>query len=295
MENDLPWTSFAAAIVLFFMMAAVGLGLSVDDFRRVARNPRVVVLGTLAQWTLLPAVASLLLLWLDLPLTVGAGLVLLTATPGGGVSNVMTYLAGANTALSVTLTASTSVLAAVTLPLLTWAGFTFLLGMEEGASQVPVAAMVGQLLLLVLLPLGLGMRLRFRRPDLSERTAAPLRRAVLVALVVLIAVGIGSDRSGLVGDLVRTLPAAALWTLGAGAAGWLTGAMLRLDRADRFTFAIEFSAKNVGMAAIVALAGFQRPDLAVFAGAYVAVGYPMAVVASLVFRRLQRVGDAAGA
>ena len=95
--------------------------------------------------------------------------------------------------------------------------------------------------------------------------------------------------------LVRALPAAALWTLGAGAAGWLTGAMLRLDRADRFTFAIEFSAKNVGMAAIVALAGFPRPELAVFAGAYVAVGYPMAVVASLVFRRLHRVGDAVGA
>jgi len=288
MAGELSWTDLAGPLVLFFMMAVVGLGLTVEDFRRVGRYPRVVVAGTLSQWILLPAVSTVLLLLLELPAHVAAGLVLLVATPGGGSSNVMAYLAGAHTALSVSLTAVTSLLAAITLPLLTAGGFAFL-GLE-GIDDVPVAAMIGQLVLFVLVPVALGMWIHTRRPELAERYAAPLRRAVIVALVLLLAAGIGSDQTGLVGDLVHTLPAAALWTVAAFAAGWATGMALGVDIVDRFTLAIEFSVKNVGLAAIVALTGFHEPKLAVFAGAYVAIGYPMAAVASLIFRRWVRPG-----
>lgn len=278
------WVDLAGPPLLFLMMAVVGLELTADDFRRVAREPRVILLGTLAQWTLLPGVTAALLLALDLPPHLAAGLVLLAAAPGGGVSNVFTYLAGAHTALSVTLTALASLGAAVVLPLLTAGGFALFVGPEEPGG-VPVVAMMGQLLLLVLLPIGAGMELRRRRPGLAARWAGPGRRLVLLLLVLLLLVGFGSDRSGLAGDVPRALLPALAWTLLAFATGWATAAALGTDAGARFTLAIEFSVKNVGLAAIVALSGFHRPEFAVFAAAYLVTGYPLAVVAALAWRR----------
>jgi BASS family bile acid:Na+ symporter len=159
--------------------------------------------------------------------------------------------------------------------------------------DVPVVPMIGQLALFVLLPIALGMALRARRRELAQRWAGRLRRGVLIALVGFVALGVSSGDDALLAELYASLGVALLWTLLAMAIGFAVAVACRLDAADRFTFLIEYSVKNVGLAAIVAIAGFQRPELAVFAGAYVVVGYPLAVLACLGFRRL-RGGHAAG-
>jgi predicted Na+-dependent transporter len=110
---------------------------------------------------------------------------------------------------------------------------------------------------------------------------------VLAALVVFVGLGVSTGDEALLAGLVGSLGAALVWTLVAMAVGFLVALLCRLDAADRFTFVIEYSVKNVGLAAIVALAGFGRPELAVFAGAYVVVAYPLAVLACLGFRRLR--------
>jgi len=286
MEAEFRPTDAIGPLILFWMMGVVGLELVVDDFRRVARRPVVVLVGTLGQWTLLPLAALGVIRGLDLDATTAAGVVLLTAAPGGGISNVFTYMAGANTALSVTLTAVASLAAVVTLPLLTAAGFAQV-GGEDFDVDVPVLPMIAQLALFVLLPIGLGMLARARRPEAAVRWAARLRRAVLVALVVFLAIAVVADDSGLSGELSGALVGGFVWTLVAGAVGFGVALACRLDAPDRFTFVIEYAVKNVGLAAIVALAGFGRPDLAVFPGAYVVIGYPLAALACLGFRRLR--------
>ncbi len=265
-------------------MALVGSELSVEDFRRVARYPRAVVVGTAAQLVLLPLCAAGLVALFQPEPFVAAGMVLLAATPGGGISNVFTYLAGANTALSVTLTAVSSLLAALTLPVVTAFGFARVVG-AEGTVEVPVLAMIGQLAGLILLPIALGMALRARRPDLPERWGKHLRRAVLVSIVLLFAAGMGGDDSGLAGEVLRAAPLGLLWTALAMGFGVAVAALLGLDGADRFTFLIEFSVRNVGLAAIVALSSFDEPAYAVFSGAYAMTGYPLAILGSFVFRR----------
>jgi BASS family bile acid:Na+ symporter len=154
--------------------------------------------------------------------------------------------------------------------------------------QVPVLPMIGQLALFVLLPIGLGMALRARRPAFAQRSAGLLRRGVLIALVGFLGIAMSSDDSGLVGEISKSLLPALLWTLLAMAVGFLVAVACRLEGPERFTFVIEYSVKNVGLAAIVALTGFHKPELAIFAGAYVLVGYPLAVLASLAFRKLYR-------
>ena len=273
----------AGPAILFFMMALVGSELTVEDFRRIARYPRAVVLGTAAQLVLLPLSAAALALVFRPQPFVAAGMVLLAATPGGGISNVFTYLAGANTALSVTLTAVSSLLAALTLPVATALGFARLIG-TEGAVEVPVLAMIGQLAGLILLPIGLGMLLRAKRPNLPERWGRNLRRAVLISVVLLFAAGMGGDDSGLAGEVLGAAALGLLWTVLAMLLGVATAALLGLDGADRFTFLIEFSVRNVGLAAIVALSGFDTPAYAVFPGAYAMTGYPLAIVASFAYR-----------
>jgi len=274
----------AAPFVLFAMMGIVGLELTLEDFRRVARYPRAVVVGTLGQLTLLPLASVLLARTSGLESHLLAGLVLIVAAPGGGISNVFTFLARAHTALSVTLTAVSSLLAVVTLPLLLATGLDLLAG-EQVALVVPIVPMIGQLVLLVLLPIGLGMWLRVRRPDLGARYARPFRRFVLASIVLLLLAGVGSDESGLAKDLVRCAGLALAWTAMAMGLGWALARLCGLDRADAFTFLIEFSVKNVGLAAIVAISSLERPALAVFAGAYVLVGYPLAALAAWLHRR----------
>jgi len=281
-------TQLVGPMFLFVLMTIVGLELTPDDFRRIATAPRAVVGGTIAQIVLLPLLTWAVVALLDVPPVFGAGAVLIAVAPGAGISNILTALANANTALSVSLTALASVLAVVTLPTVAAFGMRFFLGSEVSV-EVPVLLLFGQLAVSLLLPIGLGMALRARRPQLVERYRRRLQHGTIVAIVILTAAAIlsggGSGGSGLTfADAEQGLLAAAVWTLAAMAIGWGVAAALGLDAADRFTFLIEFSTRNVAVAAIVALSGLQRLDLALFGAAYVALGYPL-VFGAVAWRR----------
>jgi BASS family bile acid:Na+ symporter len=279
-------TLVAAGLILFALMLAVGLELTPDDFRRVARYPRAVWVGTLANMCVLPLVTVILLRALDASPNLEAGLVLITATPGAAMSNVFTYLAGAHTALSVTLTAIASLLAVVTLPIIMAFGMR---GLSDAVPvvQVPVLALGAQLLFLVVLPTLLGMALRKRWPEATRRHAGKLRGAALCAVVAVIAVSAGADDHGLADEVIGGLPLAFAWTSMALLLGVALASAARLDADDRITIGIELAAKNVGISAIVALTALESAELAVFAGAYVAVGYPFVLATALVRRRLR--------
>jgi BASS family bile acid:Na+ symporter len=272
---------------LFVLMLVVGLGLQPADFRRVLAVPRAVVGGTLAQLVLLPLMTWGVVTTLDVPAIFGAGAILVATSPGAGISNILTAVARANTALSVTLTAVASVLAVVTLPTLTALAVGFFL--EDGVDlEVPVAMLVAQLAFSLLLPIGLGMWFRARWPEHTLRHGPKLQRAAMVVIALLVTLGvIFGDRADLsFQDAKLGLVAAGVWTAAAMAIGWTTAAALRLPPDDRFTFLVEFSARNIAVATIVALSGLERPDLALFSAAYLAVGYPTAA-AAVFLRRLR--------
>ncbi len=278
-----------AAAILFAMMTVVGMELTLADFQRVIRRPRALVAGTLAQLTLLPAATALLLSVYALPGNMAAGVVLIAAAPGGGISNVFCFLAGSNVALSIALTGVSSVVSAISFPVLAGLGLTYFAG-ETTAVSLPIPALTGQMLFLVLLPVCLGMFIRQRSPGLALRYSGPLRRVTFLAIIGLIIAALSSDTTGLAGQIVDGLLAALLWTMMAMALGWLVARACGLEINDAFTVVIEFSVRNVGLAAIVALAVLERPDLAVFFGAYVLVGYPLAGLVSLAYRRINQAG-----
>lgn len=275
-------------LVLFCLMMIVGLELTPADFRRVAEAPRAVVGGTLGQIVLLPLMTWGLVLWLDLPPVFGAGAVLVAVSPGAGISNILTALAGANIALSVTLTAIASILSVVTLPTIAALGMRLFLP-ETDSVSVPVVMLIGQLTVSLLLPIGLGMWIRLRWTELAFRHVRNLQRGALIAIALLITLAIvfGDGPELAFEDAQAGILGAVGWTFFAMAIGWCVALALRLSPDDRFTFLIEFSARNIAVATIVALSGLERLDLTLFAGAYVATGYPLCTLAVLLRRRLR--------
>jgi len=279
-------TAIFGPIVLFLLMTLVGLELTTADFRRVLQVPRAVVGGTLAQWLMLPPMTWLVVTALDVTPVFGAGAVLVAVAPGAGISNVLVALARANTALSVSLTATASAFAVVTLPLLASLAIEVFLG-DSVAVDVPVATLVAQLSVSLLLPISLGMWLRARNPWRAAQLAPRLQRLTMIVIGVVIGLGIAfapEEQVNFEGS-GRAFLAAGVWTLAAMAIGWGTATALRLPSDDRFTFLIEFSARNIAVAAIVAMSGLGRLDLSFFGGVYFAIGYPLAALAVWLRRR----------
>ena len=280
-------TEVVGPIVLFLLMFVVGLELTLADFGRVLQRPWAVVGGTLGQWLLLPLMTWVVVALVGVRPVFGVGAVLVAVSPGAGISNVLVALGRGNTALSVTLTATASAFAVLTLPTLSALGVRLFID-EPIDVDVPVAALIGQLMLALLLPIGLGMTLRTRYPAEAVRLAPLFHRLTMLAIVLFVGVAITfapEDQLDFAGS-GRAVVAALAWTVCAAAIGWLVAAALRLPGEDRFTFVVEFSARNVAVASIVALSGLGRVDFSFFGGVYVAVAYPMVITAVLLRRRL---------
>ncbi len=194
----------------------------------------------------------------------------MAVSPSAGITTLLAALARANIALAVTLTALGSVLCTVTLPTIAAFGLRTFLG-ESVAIDVPVMRLMAQLALTLLLPIGLGMAIRARKPEFVEQHHRRLQRAVFLAITLLLAVAIPFADTGdelSFADAGGGLVAAAVWALAAMALGWGVGRALGLPADDRFTFLIAFATRNIAVAAIVAMSGLGRLDLALFSGAY---------------------------
>jgi BASS family bile acid:Na+ symporter len=274
-------TSIGLPIALAVIMVGIGLALTVEDFRREGRAPRAMTVGTLAQLVAVPALAFALIAVMYLDPAVAVGLVIVAACPGGTTSNLVTYLARANVALSIVLTVLASIATIVTLPLL--AGIALDRFAGGGSLSVPLGESMLTLFGVVLVPTFVGMTIRARAPrvaDRLERGVAAIGGVVLAALIV----GIALSTEDLVGLLAQAGPAVIALNLGAIAIGWATGRLSGLAPADRLTVAVELSIKNSTLGILLAeLVGDFT--YAVPAAVYALVMYATAIVLVGVGRR----------
>lgn len=275
-------------LAVCFLMAVVGLELTVEDFRRIGRMPRAAIIGTLGQISLLPAFTWAVAIAFELPAATAGGLVLLAACPGGGMSNILVHFAGANLALSVTLTGLTSILAVVSLPLLLDFGLDFLV-QERGTFVLPVRELFGQLVFMVLLPIVVGMVMRAHAPEWVARNHKRLSRLGLLGLGVVVTLAFLSDSELVADSMDGVIAPAFFWTAGAAALGYGLGWVLRLDVRDRFALMVEYATRNFAVAAVVTLGSLERPDFLGILTAVLGVGYAMMFVLSGAHRRLVRV------
>jgi len=265
-------------LLTILVMLVVGLDLTPQDFVRVRQYPRTVMLAVIGQVLFLPVI-GFAIAWLLQPTAITtAGLILVTAAPGGAMSNYYTYLARANTALSITLTAVSSVIATVKLPLVAAIGFSLLL---DGSSRidVPVAMMMRQLFLLLLLPIAAGMLIRHLVPQRVEAHTLGLRRFSIVALVMIIFFVILDQTDAFASRVFELALTASLYTVVTMLIGWNVGTMLKAGSAEKFALMTEFSVRNQAIVAVVGSTMFGNTELAVFAVAFFVIQVPFMITA----------------
>jgi bile acid:Na+ symporter, BASS family len=276
-------------VLVFFTMVVVGMELTADDFRRVARQPRTVLAATVGQFVGLPVIGWLLVRCLDLQPAVAPGVLLVAACPSGGMANVYTYLARANVALSVTLTAVSCLAAVLTTPL-ALAVLQAQLG-ESTGFPVPFGVLAGDLFLLLVLPVLAGMGIRRRWPDITKRHGGTLLGFSIATLAALLGFIIVQEAEHFASALTDIAPAVALLTVLAFGVGWATGWATGAGAMDRFTVGMVFVVRNVGIATAIAVTVLGRVEFAVFATAYFLAQVPILLAIVLVVRIMEG-GDA---
>lgn len=245
-------TSILLPIGLAFIMFAVGLGLTPAAFGRIRARPAALGWGLAAQVVALPLVAFAIAEWLGLSPMMSVGLMILAAAPGGITSNFLTMLARGDTALSITMTVVTSLLAIATVPIIVGAGLEIFAG-ETTTIRLPVGRTVVAVVLITALPLIAGMVLRARFPVFTRRAAPTARRlatAIFAAIVVGAFWGQWSDIERHWRDVG---PAVVLLNVATMALGFGIAAMLRLDIRQSIAIAVECGLQNVALAIFVAV------------------------------------------
>ena len=237
-------------ITLFCIMFGMGATLTHHDFSRVVHRPRAFACGIASQMILLPLLALVTVMLFELPPEIVVGFMILAFSPGGTVSNLFSYLARGNVALSVSLTALTSLITPISLPLLSG---VILEWQFDSAQEVhlPFGQTFVKLLTLTLLPLSLGMLLRHYRSKLCVGNEKWLTGVPGAMLLVVIGVIVYQNLGQMTGFLKLAGAPALLLASAAILGGHLFSRALRQATDDTRTVAIETGVQNGGVAILV--------------------------------------------
>jgi bile acid:Na+ symporter, BASS family len=263
--------SLLLPIALGIVMIGLGLHLGIDDFKRVARAPRAVLVALAVQTGLLPVLAFGLIFAFDLPPALGMGLVLLAASPGGVTANLFSHLARGDVALNITLTAINSALALITLPLWTALGLTVLFG--SGQSVPPPTQKIVEVAVLVVLPVLIGMGLRAWKPAIAMRLDKPVRVLSTVVLALLIIAAVIIERATLAAHALTLGGVVLLFNLASLLSGYWAGRLARLGIPQATAIAFEIGIHNGTLAIFVALSVLQMPEASVIPALYALAMY----------------------
>ncbi len=272
----------AVPAIVFVTMVVVGLGLTVDDFRRVWRQPRLVITAMIGQIVLLPGVALVLVQIFEVTAFVAQGMLLVAACPAGTMANLYAYLARANVALAVTLNMLSCIVAAATMPAI-FAVYREVLGAATSFAP-PTSKILAQLLLTIVAPVLVGMTVRTFQPAWVARYQLVLFRLNLLLVLLLLGLVMAAEADRFASHLAEiAVMAAAMTGLGL-LAGYTTGWLAHAGATDRFTLAMVFVVRNVGVATTIAVIVFGQVEFAVFATAYFVTQTFLLLGAVVVFR-----------
>jgi bile acid:Na+ symporter, BASS family len=283
---DSALTTVGLPVALGIIMLGLGLSLTTDDFRRVARHPRAVGIALACQLVLLPAVAFGLVELFDLPAFLGIGLMLLAASPGGTSANLYSHLFRGDVALNVTLTAVNSVLAIVTLPLITNLAIAHY-GLEDSVSLQ--FGKVVEVFAVVLVPVALGMLVRAKAPSAAARADRPVRIGSAVILAVLVLGILLDQREDVGGYLADVGLVTAIFCATSLVVGYVVPRALGVRDEQAVACSMEIGVHNGTLAIYVAVEVLGETEMSVPAAVYSVWMFVFAAVWGVIVTRvLQR-------
>lgn len=250
--------------LLGVVMFGMGLTLNLTDFKIVFSRPKDVITGCLAQFTIMPLLAWVLATVFRLDEALALGVVLVGCCPGGTASNVITYLAKGDLALSVGMTGVSTLLAPLLTPLLTWA-------LAGKTVDVDVAGMLLSILWVVILPIVVGLTVKWIWPKFTEKATDYLPAVSSIAIALIVAIVIGANASKLMAGGLVIVVVVVLHNLCGLSLGYLIGRMLGLSEPKKRAISIEVGMQNSGLASSLATIHFAAYPLATIPGAIFSV------------------------
>ncbi len=252
---------------LFIIMIGMGLSLTIEDFARIVRFPKAVSLGLGNQLIILPIIGLGLCYLFGLAPMLAVGMLLLAACPGGATSNLISYVAKGDIALSVTLTAISSTITIFTIPLLVSWGLEHFLG-ESRPISLPILKTMGQIFGITALPVSIGMMVRARNLSFAERMERPMRIASTVIFILILAGIVVSEWQTLVDAFPVLGPATFTLNVITMSLGWFLAKQFGLNLAQSITIAIESGIQNGTLAIVIASSILFQPELSLAAAIY---------------------------
>jgi len=272
---DSALTTVGLPIALAIIMFGLGLGLTVGDFWRIAQHPKAAVVALACQLALLPLICFGLVVLFDLPPLLGIGMMLLAASPGGTTANLFSHLFRGDVALNISLTAVNTVIAIGTLPLITNAAIGYF--DQSDSVSMPLIEVV-KVFVLILVPVGIGMLVKAKRPDFAARTDKPVRIGSAAILAVLV-LGILLDQRENVGDYLADVGlVAALFCATSLVAGYLIPKAAGVVEAQAVASSMEIGVHNGTLAIFVAVEVLDSTEISVPAAVYSLLMFPLAAL-----------------
>jgi bile acid:Na+ symporter, BASS family len=248
--SGFTWIAPHIPLLLGIIMFGMGLTLSLQDFKAVFQSPKSVMIGVIAQYTIMPLLAFGLATVFQLSPEVAVGVILVGCCPGGTASNVMTFLAKGNTALSVAVTSVSTLLAPILTPALTLLFASKWLPVSAGSLVLSIVQIV-----LVPIILGIIVKLLFSKQVEKSIAVLPLISVIGIVAVASAVVAVNAGKIAETGLLIFSI---VVLHNGLGLfLGYLLAKMLKLNFADQKAISIEVGMQNSGLGAALAVAHFS--------------------------------------
>ena len=288
--QDNPIILVFLPICLGIIMIGLGLHLTLADFGRVLKQPKAVLVALFVQMVLLPPLCFLIAELFKLPPELGLGLLMLAASPGGITANLFSHLARGDVALNITLTAINSVLVLFTLPFWIFIGMDFFLAAENNIP--PPTSKVLEVAALVIVPVLIGMCVRYFKPALADSAEKPVRLLSVLILVILTVLAIASEW-----QLLKTYApiiglACLSFNLVSLASGYLSARAVKLAKPQATAIAFEIGVHNTTIAIFIALNVLKMPETAIVPAIYSLIMYVTAALFAYWLLRQQKSAQA---
>ncbi|MDJ0508826.1 MAG: bile acid:sodium symporter family protein [Crocosphaera sp.] len=266
MESDVLTTVFLP-LALFMIMMGMGLGLKIFDFKRILIEPKGVILGLIAQLIMLPVVGFLLASIFPLTPELAVGVIILAACPGGATSNVISYLVRGNVALSITLTAISSIITIVSIPFVINLGMQMFLSADT-ALQLPLLKTIIQIACLILLPICLGMLVNHHKPRLAAKLEKIVKWLSLSFLGLIIFGILLKERADLLPSFLQVGWVTLSLNLLTMFLGYAIAMIAKVDEKSARTITVEVGIQNGTLAITIASTLLNSPIMAIPAAIY---------------------------
>ncbi len=271
---------------LFIIMLGMGLSLKTMDFQLIIAKPKAVILGLLAQLLILPFIAYLIILSLHIEGALAIGLIILALCPGGATSNLYTYLAKGDVALSVTLTSVVSVITPFTLPLVIIIFMELFLG-SVNKVDLPVLKTITQLLVITVLPICLGMMIQRLKPHFAKAAEPYVKGFSIAFLLFIVVLLIVKNVNFMASYFAQMGVASLLLNIISMFLGWSLARVAKLNLAQQKAIAIEVGFQNGTLAIVIALSLLQNTQMAIAATCYSLLMFITSAIFSLILNRVE--------